>query len=125
MNKFKTNSPYWTSHKGVDYFHIDFTKTDNDEKVIDMVKKSVDMTINNPDNSIRALLIVTGIKTTPAAMRIMKKRGKKIQPKMYKSAIVGSVGILSVLLRIYVSYTGSKLRFFTTKEAAIHYITSE
>ena len=124
-NNIKIMDPNWDYFNGIEYINIDFRGITDDDEKINIVGKSVEMGLKKPDNSIRALLIVKGSKTTPSAMRVMKKEGKKVQSKMKKSAVVGSVGILSLLLRIYVAYTGSTMRFFTDEEAALKYITSD
>lgn len=118
---------YWTYYNNIEYIRIDFRKgkSDMDNNAIHIINDSVELGLEREDKSIRALILVQGTKIRPETIRIMKKIGKDVQPKMKKSAIVGAVGILSLLVRIYISYTGSSLRFFTNERSALEYITSD
>lgn len=118
-------SSIWTYHNNVEYIRIDFRKgqEDADKRAIKIIQESVQMGLEREDKSIRALILVKGEKIKPETIRVMKKIGKEVQPKIKKSAIVGAVGLLSLLVRIYIAYTGSGIRFFTSEEAALDYIT--
>lgn len=115
--------PYWAIENNKEYIYIDFQGVSDDSSVMNQVLKALEMGLARKDKSVRALLITRGGKTSPAAMRIIKVLGKKVQPKIKKSAVVGSVGILSLLLKIYIAYTGSNMRFFTDEKKAINYLT--
>ncbi|MBQ4820915.1 STAS/SEC14 domain-containing protein [Aquimarina sp. MMG016] len=117
--------PTWKHHMNVEYIEIDFTGLYEEEDIIQCVSDAAEMGLQRPDKSVRALVYTKGMKTSPKAMRTIKKLGKLVQPKLKKSALVGSVGIVSLLMKIYISYTGSKIKFFTDKEAAIKYVTND
>ncbi|MDY8138023.1 STAS/SEC14 domain-containing protein [Aquimarina sp. 2201CG5-10] len=118
-------TPTWKHHMNVEYIEIDFTGLHRDEDVIQCVADAVEMGLQRSDKSVRALVYLKNSKTSPNAIRTIKKLGKMVQPKMNKSALVGSVGIVSLLMKIYISYTGSKIKFFTDKEAAIKYLAND
>lgn len=117
--------PTWKHHMNVEYIEIDFSGLRSDDEVIKCVADAVELGLQRPDKSIRALVNTKGSKTSPLAMRTIKKLGKEVQPKLKKSALVGSVGIVSLLMKIYISYTGSKIKFFTDREAAIKYLIND
>lgn len=117
--------PTWKHYRNVEYIEIDFTGLQKDEGFIRCVANAVEMGLQRSDKSVRALVYLKGSKTSPNAVRTIKKLGKLVQPKLKKSALVGSVGIVSLLMKIYISYTGSKIKFFTDKEAAIKYLTND
>ncbi|MEW7289155.1 SpoIIAA family protein [Aquimarina penaris] len=117
--------PTWKHYMNVEYIEIDFTGLYKDEDIIQCVADAVEMGLQRTDKSVRALVYLKNSKTSPNAIRIIKKLGKQVQPKLKKSALVGSVGIVSLLMKIYISYTGSKIKFFTDKEAAIKYLVND
>lgn len=120
-------TPVWKYYKDTEYIDIDFSNVLTDQDAIDLVTTSVKEGLKRPDKSIRALLSIQGKgrKVSPSAMRTIKVLGKEVQPKMHKSAIVGSVGMMTLLLKLYTSYTGSRMKFFTNKEAALNYLTTD
>lgn len=118
--------PYWTYYNSVEYINISFeTVQNNDSLSIGIVSRGVELGMTRPDKSVRALISVKNARTRPETMRKMMAVAKEVQPKMKKSAIVGSIGLLSLLMKIYIAYTGSTMRFFTSKESALNYITSD
>ena len=117
--------PTWKHHMNVEYIEIDFTGLYEDEDIIQCVADAVEMGLQREDKSIRALVYLKNSTTSPNAIRSIKKLGKQVQPKLKKSALVGSVGIMSLLMKIYVGYTGSKIKFFTDKHAAIKYLIND
>ena len=117
--------PTWKHHMNVEYIEINFTGLQKDEDIIQCVSEAVDMAMPRPDKTVRALVFLKYSTTSPNAIRSIKKLGKKVQPKLKRSAVVGSVGIVSLLMKIYISYTGSKIRFFTDKETAIKYLIND
>ncbi|WP_299212170.1 STAS/SEC14 domain-containing protein [uncultured Aquimarina sp.] len=117
--------PTWKHYMNVEYIQIDFTGLYKDEDIIKCVADAVEMGLQRSDKSVRALVYLKNSKTSPNAIRSIKKLGKLVQPKLKKSALVGSVGIVSLLMKIYISYTGSKIKFFTDKEAAIKYLAND
>ena len=122
--KLKTE-PVWKYHDNVEYIEIDFSGLTTDEEVINYVFKAVDMGMKRPDKSIRAFVYAHQMRTSPLAMRTIKILGKQIQPKMKKSVIVGSSGILSLLMKIYISYSKSKIKYFTDTASAMKYLTND
>ena len=117
--------PVWKHYMNIEYIKIDFRGLETDEGIIKCVHDAAEMGLQRPDKSVRALVIAKGMKTSPAAMRTIKKLGKQVQPKLKKSALVGSVGIVSLLMKIYISYTGSNIKFFTDEDAALGYLINE
>ncbi|MBW1298598.1 STAS/SEC14 domain-containing protein [Aquimarina litoralis] len=117
--------PTWKHRMNVEYIEIDFSGLHTEEEVIQCVSDAAEMGLQRYDKTVRALVYAKGMKTSPKAMRTIKKLGKTVQPKLKKSALVGSVGIVSLLMKIYVSYTGSKIKFFTDREAAIKYLIND
>lgn len=117
--------PIWKHYKNVEYIEIDFRGLQTDEGFIKCVHDAAEMGLQRADKSVRALVLAKGMKTSPLAMRTIKKLGKQVQPKLKKSALVGSVGIVSLLMKIYINYTGSKIKFFTDKEAALKYLIND
>lgn len=122
-NMSKLVRTYWTtSSEGVEYLKLDYSEVLNDKEAIEITKEAYKISMNRADKSIRALTIVRNGKLSPNAMRKITKIGAKAQPKVYRSAVVGKMGVLPLLLNIYVLYTGSKIRFFTEESAALDYI---
>ena len=117
--------PEWHQYKGTTYLYVDLRGIDNETDFVEYIKNSTEMALKEPDNSICVLMDVNNFKTTPEAMRKVQKYGLSIQPKMKKTATIGVVGIMSLLLRLYITVTGSKMKFFTDKSAALNYITNE
>ncbi|WP_459212040.1 STAS/SEC14 domain-containing protein [Aquimarina rhabdastrellae] len=117
--------PTWKHYRNVEYIEIDFRNLQTDEDIIRCVHEASEMGLQRQDKSVRALVNAKGIKTSPLAMRTIKKLGKQVQPKLKKSALVGSVGIVSLLMKIYINYTGSKIKFFTDEETAIKYLVND
>ncbi|NJB81314.1 STAS/SEC14 domain-containing protein [Wenyingzhuangia aestuarii] len=115
----------WSSVEGKEFLRIDYRNVRDDSVATKVTQQAYDVSIDRPDKSLRVLLVVNGGKITPATMRSMLKMGKGIQPKIKKSAVVGAVGMLSLLLRVYVSSTGSKIRFFTDESTALQYVLSD
>jgi hypothetical protein len=123
MNK---SSVSWQYYNNTEYIRIDFGAIKyNNEKAIEIFNESVDFGLERSDKSVRALILTQGVKLKPETVRILKKIGKIVQPKMKKSAIVGAVGILNLLVKIYIAYTGSNLRFFTNEKSALEYLTQD
>lgn len=119
------SKPIWRHYEGVEYIEINFTGLTSDEEVINYVSTALEMGLQRPNKSIRALVYAYKMKTSPVAMRTIKVLGKQVQPKIKKSAIVGASGILSLLMKIYISYTGSKIKYFTDKEIAMKYLIND
>ncbi|GAA0731273.1 hypothetical protein GCM10009430_43260 [Aquimarina litoralis] len=117
--------PTWKHYMNIEYIEINFTGLRKDEDIIQCVADAVEMGLQREDKSVRALVYLKDSTTSPNAIRSIKKLGKMVQPKLKKSALVGSVGIVSLLMKIYISYTGSKIKFFTDKDAAIRYLISD
>lgn len=122
---FKLNRVHWSFKSKVDYLIVNYTDIREDFLAIEVAKKAYSMTKNLPDKSIRALILVKGGKISPKAMREIMVYGKESQVRVKKSAIVGVVGMASLLMRIYVSYTGSNVRFFTNEKDALKYVLSD
>ena len=118
-------NPVWKHYDNVEYIEIDFSGLTTDDEIIGYVYEAVEMGMQKPDKSIRAFVYAHRMKTSPKAMRTIKMLGKQVQPKMKKSVIVGSSGILSLLMKIYISYTKSKIKYFTDKEAAMKYLIND
>jgi hypothetical protein len=120
------SSVSWQHYNNTEYIRIDFGSIKyNNEKAIEIFNESVDYGLERSDKSVRALILTQGVKLKPETVRVLKKIGKTIQPKMKKSAIVGAVGILNLLVKIYIAYTGSNLKFFTNEKAALEYLTQD
>ncbi|CAL2059875.1 conserved hypothetical protein [Tenacibaculum sp. 190524A05c] len=117
--------PVWKHYENVEYIEIDFSGLTTDDEIIDYVLKAVDLGMRRPDKSIRAFVYAYQMKTSPRAMRTIKMLGKQVQPKMKKSVIVGASGILSLLMKIYISYTKSNIKYFTDKETAMKYLIND
>ncbi|MDO6736633.1 hypothetical protein [Wenyingzhuangia sp. 2_MG-2023] len=116
---------YWSVNKNVKYLIIDFTNVTNDDLGIRILHKAYEMCLLCPDKSVIIIGLAKGGKLTPTALRKVLKIGMEVQPKIKKSAVVGAVGMLSLLFRIYISYTRSKVKFFTDENAALSYIISD
>lgn len=117
--------PVWKYYENVEYIEIDFSGLTTEEEVINYVYKAVELGMQRPDKSIRAFVYAYQMKTSPFAMRTIKLLGKQIQPKIKKSVIVGSSGIISLLMKIYISYTRSKIKYFTDKDSAMKYLIND
>ena len=118
-------TPVWKYYDNVEYIDIDFSNLNTEEEVISCVSKAVEMGMQRADKSIRAFVNIHQMKTSPAAMRTIKLLGKQVQPKLKKSVVVGSLGIMSLLMKIYISYTKSKIKYFTDKETALKYLVND
>ena len=118
-------NPVWKHYDNVEYIEIDFSGLTTDDEIINYVYEAVEMGMQKPDKSIRAFVYAYQMKTSPKAMRTIKMLGKQVQPKMKKSVIVGSSGILSLLMKIYISYTKSIIKYFTDKEAAMKILIND
>lgn len=121
----KYQPPIWKHYLNTEYILIDFSGLETEADFVKQVADAVEMGMKRPDNSIRALMNVKGLKTTPKAIREMSSLGKKVQPKIKKSALVGSSGFTALLLKIYVAYTSSKMKFFTDKKLALEYLIQD
>ncbi len=115
----------WFFIQNKEFLKIDYTNVKDDELAVKIAQYAFSISSGRPDKSIRLLNIVNGSKMTPSGMREIVKIGKKVQPKIKRSAIVGSSGLLSVLLKLYVYHTGSKMLFFTDEKLALKYVLSE
>jgi hypothetical protein len=118
-------TPEWKYYQGIEYIDIDFSGLYSDEQIIDYVSKAVEMGLQRSDKSVRAFVNVHQMKTSPTAMRSIKILGKQVQPKLKKSVVVGPSGIISLLMRIYISYTKSKIKYFTDRETAMKYLVND
>lgn len=121
----KYTPPVWKYHRNTEYILVDFSGLVSEDEFIKHVSDAVDMGMKRPDKSIRALMYVRDTKTTPRAIRKMAMLGKKVQPKIKKSVLVGSSGFVSLLLKVYTQYTGSKMKFFTDKKLALDYLIQD
>jgi hypothetical protein len=54
----------------------------------------------------------------------LKEMGKQIQPKVAKTALVGLSNNMRPFLKLYLKFTGSKLKTFETHEMAMNYLCS-
>ncbi|AUS06139.1 hypothetical protein [Pseudotamlana carrageenivorans] len=117
--------PTWKHHNNVEYINMDFSKLSSDEMVINFFADTLDLVLQRPDKSVRVFADVKSIKIKPSTMRVLKEYGKKGQPKVKKSVMVGTVGLVSLLMKVYVNYTGSKMKFFTDYDIAMEYLTSD
>lgn len=124
MQKKKIKEPYWEVFDDIKYIRIDFEGLLNDDEKVVFLTKCAEMILDKEDNSVCALLGIRDNGISPSLINRIKELGKEIQPKMKKSAVVGSVGLLSLFLRTYIIYTGSNMKFFTNKNIALQYITS-
>lgn len=108
----------------MEYIHIDCSGLD-DTSFAQRTREAVNHGLKRPDRSVRALVIARNTKITPNGMRIISAEGKKVQPKLKKSALVGSVGLFSVLAKMYIAYTGSPFKFFTDLDRALDYLVKD
>ncbi|NIJ43957.1 hypothetical protein FHR24_000396 [Wenyingzhuangia heitensis] len=115
----------WRVKNNNKFLKVDFSNVKSDVAAVLVAKNAFNSCIPCENKTVRALVVVNGGQITPMAMREIMEMGKNVQDKLKKSAIVGVVGMLSLLFRIYMSYTGSKLRFFTDESAALEYILSD
>ncbi|NIJ43958.1 hypothetical protein FHR24_000397 [Wenyingzhuangia heitensis] len=115
---------YWAVYNNVKYLLIDFRNVTDDDLGIRILNNAYDKCSTSPDKSVIILGLVKGARLTPSALRKLIKTGVDVQPKIKKSAVVGAVGIIPLLFRVYISYTGSKVKFFTSEEAALNYLLS-
>lgn len=114
----------WLYYKGKEYIRLDYTNLTDGELIIEMTRLAVNDSLKRENNTVLSLACTQGVRTTPLVMRELKRLGKMVQPKLKKSACVGPTGMLLVLLKLYISYTKSPMRFFTDEEAALEYLTS-
>ncbi|NJB81315.1 hypothetical protein [Wenyingzhuangia aestuarii] len=115
----------WLVYKDVKYLLIDFTDVTSDDLGIRILNNAYEVCLTCPDDSVIILGMVKGGKISPTALRKLIKIGANVQPKIKKSAVVGAVGVLSLLFRIYISSTGSRVRFFTSEDVALDYLLSD
>ncbi|MBW1298599.1 hypothetical protein [Aquimarina litoralis] len=114
--------PQWKHANNIEYIEMDFTSYKSDELIIRHYTEACDMILKRPDKSSRVLVNAKGVIISTKTMRVIKEIGKRTQRGVKKSAIVGTLGITTLMMKIYVSYTGSPVKFFTDREAAIKYL---
>ncbi|MBW1298600.1 hypothetical protein [Aquimarina litoralis] len=102
---------------------MDFTRYTSEDLIIKHYTEGCEMILSRTDNSVRVFTDITGVMVKMDTMRILRKIGKKAQRSIKKSAILGAVGLAILMLKFYVRYSGSKLKTFNLKEAALNYIT--
>ncbi|WP_194766823.1 hypothetical protein [Tamlana sp. I1] len=117
--------PIWKHVNNIEYIFIDFTGLNDEKKFIQLVEDSVMEAMKRPDKSVRAMVYLKNSTASPKAIRVIKKLGKQVQPKLKRSVVIGSMGIVSLLMKIYISHTGSKIKFFTDKEVALKYLLDD
>ena len=69
------------------------------------------------------LVDIRNCKLNIEAFSFLKSAGKNLQGKVAKSAITGVNRHLEPFFKMYLKYTGSKMKSFTTQNDAISYIT--
>ncbi|AUS05995.1 hypothetical protein [Pseudotamlana carrageenivorans] len=124
MNIHTQNRPEWKYHLNTEYIYIDFSGLNSDKDILNQIEMAVAMGLERPDKSVRALVHFKGARTNPGTTRQMAILGKMVQPKIKKSVLVGSSDFLSLLVKVYTSQTGSKIKFFTDMSVALEYLTS-
>ncbi|KAB1069034.1 hypothetical protein F6U93_04580 [Tamlana haliotis] len=125
MSASKPNPPEWRHHLNTEYIYIDFSGLSSDHEILDQIELAVAMGLERPDKSVRAMVSIKGARTNHGTTRQMAVLGKKVQPKIKRSVIVGSNGFMALLVKIYTSNTGSKIKYFTDSNVALDYLTSD
>ncbi|OBQ54687.1 hypothetical protein VQ01_11105 [Tamlana sp. s12] len=125
MSNANMTPPVWKHHLNTEYIFINFSGLTTDREILNQIETAVAMGLERPDKSVRALVHIKGTRTNPGTTRKMAILGKMVQPKIKKSVLVGSSGFLSLLVKIYTSQTGSKIKFFTDMDVALEYLTSD
>ncbi|MBU2951279.1 hypothetical protein KO493_11275 [Tamlana agarivorans] len=125
MSKQNLKQPEWKYHLNTEYIYVDFSGLETERQILDQIETAVAMGLERPDKSVRAMVSIKGLRTSPGTTRQMAVLGKKVQCKINKSVLVGSSGFVALLVKIYTSHTGSKIKFFTDTNVALEYLTSD
>jgi len=118
-------SPQWKYHNNVEYLEIDFTQFASEDLMIKHYTEACDMILSRADKSVRVFTDITDIHPSLDAIRTCKDIGKRAQRGVKKSAIIGSVGVKTMMLKLYIRYSGSIVKIFTYKEAALAHIIQD
>lgn len=113
----------WKTNQGKRYLHVDFAGLD-DYEIIRVTKDLGEIMLNEPDNSIRIITLVKGLNVGFNCHSHIRQLSKNVQPKIFKSAIVGLNSIIMPFFMVYKQFTGTKAELFKTEKQGVQYICS-
>ncbi|GAA0731277.1 hypothetical protein GCM10009430_43270 [Aquimarina litoralis] len=123
VSKEAYKKPLWKHHKGVEYIEINLAQFISEDLMIKHYAEACDMILQRPDKSVRIFTDITDINPSLDAIRFCKDIGRKAQRGIKSSAIIGTVGFKTIMLKIYIRYSGSPVKIFSSKDAALDYVT--
>ncbi len=113
----------WLSHKGHDYLYINFQYCTTEERIA-ISNEVTPMIRERPPQSIRMVADVRNTEVTIESMRAVKDDWLQNYGHLKKGAIVGVTGVNSMLYKLWVYLSGSKVKAYRTLEEGREYVCS-
>lgn len=111
-------------YKGKKILYIDYSKTKNQEEMIDVLYQAVEY-FNKSDKRLRSLSDMTDAYMGLDYMNELKRVTPiSLAPKSHKAAIIGVNALKSILTKGYNSGNEGDILTFDTKEEALEYLVN-
>lgn len=104
-------------------FLIDLSKLRGRE-LIEQVQE-IDAALDSIDDPVDFLIDVQGVTLNFESLGFLKAAGKKVQPIVRKSTIVGLSRALIPFFKSYLKYTGSMMHICQTRQEAISFFDAQ
>ena len=117
--------PEWKFYNGIEYLEMIITGFKTPEEMLLYYTEGCRMILERPDKSVNVFTDTRGIKISTKTMRKAQEIGKTAQRAIKKSAMIGAPGITVVMLKLYINFTRSPVKFFTNPNIALEYLTKD
>lgn len=107
----------WIEHKGVVICWIDFAGLEAPE-VLRVIAKAKGLIASQPPDSVRTLTDVTGAHYDDEVSRVMKEYTAHNRRYVKAAAVVGVKGLMKILYRAVVLFSGRNLVLFDSLDQA-------
>ena len=115
----------WIEHKGKRIFFADYSNFKDFELFKEEVDYSTSITIQEPEDSIRLLVDVTGTLGLPETVDYIQESANKDKENMKKTAVVGVTGYRRIFLRAVVQFTRMAVKSFDTLDEAKDWLVED
>ncbi|NQT27009.1 STAS/SEC14 domain-containing protein [candidate division KSB1 bacterium] len=115
----------WIDHRGVKIFIADYSHFMDLESLKAEVDYATNITINEPENSVRLLVDVTGTLGDAEMVDCIKESAGKDDDNMKKAAVVGVSGYRRIFLRAVLQFTKLSVKTFDNLEEAKDWLAED
>ena len=112
-------------HKGVRILTLDVRGSKEVEQNIEACRLAQALVMKEPLKSVRLLTDVTDAHYTSEGVSALKEFSKAITPYMKASAVVGFVGLKSIIFQSLIKLTGREIKLFNTREDAKDWLSGQ